>query len=296
MTGMLGEKFDWSGEDNEWYSLVSDGEDFQLNVRLTAPMPEEFPDRQLVSAVSILSPGGRSIVIEVENPYTIDAPGCAGADDLSLPCLANGAFRFTKDGVEHKGLQMPSVAVQLPGNRFVSSANLPAECRPFGGDRIWAARYAQMSETQRFLRTYEEKFDEWILKEDHMAAPTWCAKFLQEGGLSGLLGVQSNHAIFHVTTPTAQLRINIGVNHQDRVTSADGDVVLVPELEFWQGDVGVERSSFSDTVSGMLGETSRPVLNEDGLPIMQGIGAIRGKPEDYRVDGPFGVEFNLMRP
>ena len=107
--------------------------------------------------------------------------------------------------------------------------------------------------------------------------------------------MESNHAVFHIVTPTSSLRVNIGVNHQDRVTAEDGATVLVPELDFWQGDVGVERSRFSDTVSGMLGETSRLLLNENGLPIMEGIGAIRGTPEDYRVDGPFGVEFELLR-
>ena len=248
---MLGQKFDWSGQDKGWYSLVSDGQDFQLNVRVTAPMPDEFPDRQLVTAVSVLSPDGRSFVIEVKNPYTIDTPGCESDADSPLPCLANGALRFIVDGVEHRGLQLPGKAVELPGDRFVSSANLPAECRRFGGDRIWAAQYADMIETQRSLRGYEEEFEEWILQEGNMAAPTWCAKFLQDEGLPGLFAVQSNHAIFHVVTATASLRINIGVNHQDRVTSEDGAVVLVPELDFWQGDVGVERSSFSDTVSGI---------------------------------------------
>ncbi|MEP2987346.1 MAG: hypothetical protein ABJO88_00165, partial [Parasphingorhabdus sp.] len=158
----------------------------------------------------------------------------------------------------------------------------------------WAAQYAGMTQTQRSLRGYGEEFKTWILQEGSMAAPTWCEKFLREEGLPGLLAVQSNHAIFHVITPTASLRINIGVNHQDRVTSEDGAIVLVAELDFWQGDVGVEGSRFSDAVSGMLGETSRPVLDKHGLPIMQGLGAIRGTPEDYRVDGPLGVDFELL--
>ncbi|MEP5375890.1 MAG: hypothetical protein ABJQ14_08880, partial [Hyphomicrobiales bacterium] len=179
MVGMLGQKFDWSGEDKGWYSLVSDGEDFQLNVRVTAPMPEDFPDRQLVSAVSILSSGGRSLVIEVKDPYTIDTAGCESGDDSSLLCLADGAFRFIVDGVEHRGLQTPSEAVELPGDRVVSSANLPAECRRFGGDRIWAAQYAGMTQTQRSLRGYGEEFKTWILQEGSMAAPTWCEKFLR---------------------------------------------------------------------------------------------------------------------
>ena len=60
-----------------------------------------------------------------------------------------------------------------------------------------------MIKSQRSLRGYEEKFDEWILHEGKMAAPTWCATFLQKEGLPSLLAVQSNHAIFHVVTPTA---------------------------------------------------------------------------------------------
>ena len=119
--------------------MVSDGEDFQRNVRLTAPMPEEFPDKQLVAVVSILSPGGRSFLIEVKNQYTIDTAGCGGGDGSSLPCLAIGAFRFVIDGVEHKSLEIPGKAVDLPGDRLVSSANLPAECWPFGGNLIWTA-------------------------------------------------------------------------------------------------------------------------------------------------------------
>lgn len=291
MVGMFGQKFDWSGQDKGWYCLVSDGPDFQLNVRVTAPMPEDFPDRQLVSAVSILSAGGRSLVIELNDPYTIDTEGCA---DDSLPCLADGALRIVVDGVEHNDLQVPSEAVELEGERFFSSANLPVECRRFGGDRIWAAQFAEMATEQRSLRVSEKGFGEWILDEGSMAAPTWCAKFLEEKGLPGLLAVQSNHAIVRVVTPTVSLRINIGVNHQDRVTSDDGATVLVPELEFWQGDVGLERGQFSKTVSGMLGETSRPVLDVHGLPVMEGIGAIRGTPESYRVDGPFGVEFEQL--
>jgi len=290
MVGMLGQTFDWSGEDKGWYCLVSDGPDFQLNARVTAPMPEEFPDRQLVTAVSILSAGGHSLVIEVKDPYITDTEGCA--DDSPVPCLANGALRVIVDGEEISGLQAPIEATELPGGRLVSSANLPVECRPFGGDRIWAAQHAATADGRRSLRARERDFDQWILDESNMAAPTWCAKFLEEKGLPGLLAVQSNHAIFRIVTPTTSLRINIGVNYQDLVISEDGDTVLVPELEFWQGNVGVERNEFSDTVSGMLGETSRLILDKHGLPVMEGLGAIRGTPESYRMDGPYGVELD----
>lgn len=43
MVGLLGKKIDWVGEDGGWYCLISDRDDFQLNIRVTAPMPEEFP-------------------------------------------------------------------------------------------------------------------------------------------------------------------------------------------------------------------------------------------------------------
>lgn len=157
MVGMLGQKFDWSGQEKGWCSLVSDASDFQLNVRVTVPMPEEFPDRQLVTAASVLSPGGRSLVIELKDPYTIDTEGCTR--DSSLPCLADGALRIVVDGAEHRGLQVPSEAVELPGGRFVSSANLPVQCRGFGRDRIWDAQYAEMKSDRRSLRAAEKGSD-----------------------------------------------------------------------------------------------------------------------------------------
>lgn len=47
----------------------------------------------------------------------------------------------------------------------------------------------------------------------------------------------------------------------------------------------------ADTVTGILGETMRPVLNSAGTPIMSGIQALRGVVEDYRVSGPLQSDF-----
>ena len=58
MQGLRGQRIDWSGVDGGWYSLVEDeNADLHVNVRLTAPLPDEFPDRQLVTGLTIMSEG-----------------------------------------------------------------------------------------------------------------------------------------------------------------------------------------------------------------------------------------------
>lgn len=291
MVGFLGQKFDWAGKDNKWYCLIFDGFEFQVNVRITAPMPKEFPDRQLVSAVSIITQG-HSLVVEVKNPYTIETGPCT-VGDHGLPCLANGALQLSLDGETLSELQYPGEVNDLPGDMTIFAANLPAECQPFGGDRIWAAQYAEiMRAAHRSLRSIN--FSNWILEADTLAAPTWCEKFLNEKRLEGLLRVQSNHAIFRVQTPTATLRINFGINHQDLVTGPDGHTVIVPQLEFWQGDIGVERRQFSQSVGGMLGETTRLVYDASGIPVMNGLEVLSRPVESYEVSGPLGEDIEQL--
>lgn len=68
MQGLRGQKIDWSGVDGTWYCLLTDDSiGLHVNVRLTAPLPKEFPDRQLITGVSVLSQG-TSLVIEVRRP------------------------------------------------------------------------------------------------------------------------------------------------------------------------------------------------------------------------------------
>ena len=67
MKGLSGQKIDWSGVNGGWYCLVKDDEaDLHVNVRLTAPLPEEFPERQLVTGLSVIS-SGHSLVVEVRS-------------------------------------------------------------------------------------------------------------------------------------------------------------------------------------------------------------------------------------
>lgn len=291
MVGLLGQTINWSGTDDAWYCLLSDGPGFHVNVRLSAPMPEEFPDRQLISAVSILTDDGlHSFLAAVRNPYSTSSIGCP--ESSSVPCLADGGLRVLIDRKESAAMQAPAENVHLPGRSsiVVSAANLPAECRPFGGDRIWATQFSNMVAERRSLRMNSIPFDRWILQPGTLAAPTWCDKFLEEGGSVGLLSTRSEHATFRVETPVAGVRINVGINYQELEAAHDG-TVLVPELAFWQTDVGFEDLQLSRNVAGLMGDTSRYVLDDEGVPVTSGLGALHGPVESYRVAGPYARDF-----
>ncbi|CAN0428673.1 unnamed protein product [Ectocarpus sp. 12 AP-2014] len=289
MVGLLGQKINWYGEDNEWYCLLADPT-FQLKVRVTSPLPEEFPTRQLLSCVSLVTPDVHSLVIEVKNPYSIATKGCS-----SRSCLAEGSLCLLVDGQESESLQTPGEDIVLPGGVMVSSANLPVECRPFGGHRIWAAQLAAMDTAinRRSLRG-RTPFVDWLLESDDVTAPAWCADFVGGKGPAGMSEVQSNHAILRIETSTITIRVNIGVNYQNSKTDAAGSV-LIPELEFWQTDLAFEGLQMHGETGGMLGDTSRFVLDNDGVPITSGMGALHGPVENYRVSGPLGVDFEQLR-
>ena len=283
----MGQRIDWSGVDGGWYSLVKDDHaDLHVNVRVTAPLPEEFPDRQLITAVSILS-RGHSLAIEVKNPYAIDTDGCHQGVS---PCLSNGGLRVIVDGEEVDTLAGFSRDRFVADSFEVSAANLPAECRQFGGDRVWAETYDTMIRHNRKL-VEAESFEEWILRFQSMAAPDWCAKYISENEVAG---VQSIHSVFRIATASNVVRLNVGTNYQ-KAGDVDGAGRVLPDLEFWQMDVGIQGLSLDEaSLSGLLGETARPVLDEDGREIMDGYDAFRGTVEDYRVSGPLGSEFALL--
>lgn len=298
MTGLLGQKIDWAGEDGAWYCLFSDGPDFHVNVRLSAPLPVEFPDRQLVTAVSIITDNGlHSLLVEVEDPYSTVTEGCPASP--AAPCLADGGLRILVDGQNSAALYSPAENVVLPGGEgssevVVSAANLPAECRPFGGDRIWATQFAQMMATRRLnMRIGTVSFAEWLLQPETLAAPTWCAQYLQEGGIAGLLATRSEHATFRVETPVAIVRINVGINYQDVEIAPDGATVI-PELEFWQMDLGFDELHLSGDVTGLLGDTSRFALDGEGVPVTGGLSALHAPVESYRVADAYARDFEKL--
>ena len=287
MKGLRGQTIDWSGIDGGWYNMVKDDHaEFLVNVRLTAPLPEEFPDRQLITGLSVLSKG-HSLIIEVENPYDIDTNGCPPGIS---PCLANGGLRAIVDGEEVESLLRFSRDKYVVDGITVSASNLPAECRQFGGDKIWARLYDEMLKGTRALAD-EEQFEDWILRFDDMAAPQWCTQYIEQHDLANL---QSIHAVFKIVTPAVTVRLNVGTNYQDG-GELDWDGRVLPDLEFWQMDVGLHGLSLeNESLSGILGETARPVLDEDGREIMEGYEAFRGTVEDYRVSSALGTDFALL--
>jgi len=124
-----------------------------------------------------------------------------------------------------------------------------------------------------------------------MAAPDWCAKYIAENSLADL---QSTHAVFKVETSTVTVRLNAGVNYQGD-GEQDWDGRVLPDLEFWQMDVGLDGlDAESPALSGILGETARPVYDENGFAVMEGFEAFRGTVEDYRVSGASGTHFALL--
>ena len=267
--------------------MITDADlSFHVNIRLTAPLPEDFPDRQLITGLSIIYEG-HSLVIEVQNPYDVKTNDCPSG---ITPCLSNGGLRAIVDGEEVDGFLRFARDEYVSDGIAVSASNLPVECQPFGGDRIWARIHDEMLQGKRVL-SLGERFEDWILRFDHMAAPDWCREYIAKHGLDH---VQSNHAVFKIVTPSATVRLNVGTNYQGN-GELDWDGRVLPDMEFWQMDVGLDGLSLeSQSLSGILGETARPVLGEDGLPIMEGYEAFRGTVQDYRVSSSLGTHFALL--
>lgn len=285
MHGLRGQMVDWKGEDGAWYALISDSDEVHLSVRVTAPLPESFPDRQLITGVGIKYAYGHSLVIETKDPYTTVTEGCP--HESPMPCLSDNALRITVD--DEEWTTSPIDSMLLPGDAVMTAVNLPPQCQPFGGDLIWAETFARM--TSRRLMEQSDNFVKWASTwASTTAAPSWCTKFLEEEGAEGALNSRSKHSVFRIKTPNFTVRLHHGTNHQGGEVLDDGRVL--PTLEFWQMNLLLEWYNFNvETVTGMLGETMRPVYNQEGLPIMSGQAAMRGDIEDYRISGPLSTDF-----
>lgn len=85
------------------------------------------------------------------------------------------------------------------------------------------------------------------------------------------------------------------LKHNQGGGELDWDGRVLPDLEFWQMDVGMDGVDIDNlSLSGILGETARPVLDEAGREVMEGFEAFRGTVDDYRVSGPLGTHFALL--
>ena len=70
---------------------------------------------------------------------------------------------------------------------------------------------------------------------------------------------------------------------------------VLPELEFWRMGVEFEGLAVDNPeLSGIPGETARPVVDEYGSEVMEGYDAFRGSVEGYDVSGALGTDFALL--
>ena len=69
MTGFHGQKFDFTGEDGEWYCLLSDSPGIHINMRVTSPV-QGLPEITYITGLSIMTADAEgdehSIVITVK--------------------------------------------------------------------------------------------------------------------------------------------------------------------------------------------------------------------------------------
>eukprot|EP00752_Nemacystus_decipiens_P011582 g10286.t1 len=299
VSGLRGQRFDWSGEDGGWYAFLSTPDQLQMNLRVTSHLPETFPERQLVTGVALVTDGGHTITVDIEDPLDL-APTCRGTADTttgSAPCLVNGGLRMIVDG--HEEMRRAG-EYHFDGDVDITAVNLPLECQRFGDYLMWGDldEEQRLRSNSRGLRSAGgavTSIFEWLLEDTVMIAPPWCVKFLDElsGDMEALAGIESNHAVLRIETPNLSVRVNVGINTEQEQTLQDGRVV--PTASFWQMDVRVEHAEGIAAAKGMLGETARPVRDhQTGKKVMSGLGVLRGDVEDYRVIHPLGTEFAQM--
>lgn len=130
MTGFHGQKFDFTGQDGEWYCLLSDLPSMHLNMRVTTPVPDRA-EITYITGISVLTTDSagleHSIVITVKDPHSLESVCPTAEDGRAFPCLADGALSVVLDGQEG-GLMSPGSAKLAP-DVVVDAVNLPGACR-----------------------------------------------------------------------------------------------------------------------------------------------------------------------
>eukprot|EP00752_Nemacystus_decipiens_P008269 g7394.t1 len=276
MTGFLGQNFDFTGQDGGWYSLIADA-NIQVNMRVTCPVPD-LPEITYITGLSVLTTDANgfdhSIVIEVQNPHTMDS--CCPAD--ASPCLAEGSLRVTLDGEE--ALLAPGT-VSLSPDVQVSAVNLPGACRSFGFEKYWELKQLQNA---RIGRRLGERLGmgEWILADPTATNMDECMEYVARANLEdgGLFAHQSEHASFQIVTPAATVRLSHGRLHQI-ATRDPTDQYDLPDHLTWQMNMAIDHTEVNRDARGVLGETFVATRDASGKPIMTGMEAIRGTQEDF---------------
>lgn len=280
MTGFRGQKFDFTGDDGEWYCLISDAPSMHMNMRVTAPVPS-MPEITYITGLSVVTADAEgvdhSIVIEVTNPRSLES---ACHDGVS-PCLADGALTVTIDGSEQ--LLQPGT-VSVAQDVTVSAANLPGECRSFGFEKYWERKKLEYAQATGRRLSGEQSMGEWIVGDPTATNMKECMEYVAKataGGEEGLFEHQSEHASFQIVTPTATVRLSHGKLHQLPMRDPT-DRFDLPDHLTWQMNLGLERNDVSTDATGVLGETLVPSIDEEGHEIMSGMESIRGSQEDCK--------------
>jgi len=128
MTGFRGQKFDFTGQDGQWYCLLEDGPSLHLNMRVSTPVPS-VPEITYITGLAIVTTDDEGIEhtidISVTNPHSMESACPVGVS----PCLAEGALTVKIDDVE--SMSSPGEVTLGPGVA-ISAVNLPGACRSFG--------------------------------------------------------------------------------------------------------------------------------------------------------------------
>ncbi|CAM9895562.1 unnamed protein product, partial [Ectocarpus sp. 13 AM-2016] len=73
MTGFRGQRFDFTGEDDGWYAILSDLPNIHLHMRVTSPVPS-VPEITYITGISIKTTDANNvdhtILISVTNPHS----------------------------------------------------------------------------------------------------------------------------------------------------------------------------------------------------------------------------------
>eukprot|EP00903_Cladosiphon_okamuranus_P011805 g11093.t1 len=286
MTGFLGQKFDFTGEDGGWYALIADV-NLNINMRVTSPV-SDIPEITYITGLSVVTTDAdgldHSIVIEVKDPYNFDS----SCPDGVSPCLADGSLRVVLDGEET--LLAPDT-VSLGHDVQISAVNLPGACRSFGFEKYWERKKLENADHGRRL-SVAPTMGEWVLGDPTATNLDECAEYVARAEVEdgGLFAHQSEHASFRIVTPKATIRLSHGSLHQTAMRDPT-DRYDLPDHLTWQMNMAIDHKEVSHDAKGVLGETFVPTRDANGQPIMSGMEAIRGKQEDYRVEGALGREF-----
>lgn len=277
MTGFLGQKFDFTGEDGAWYALVSDLPAMHINMRVTTPVPS-LQEITYITGLSLLTADAdgleHTVIIEVTDPHSISSACPIGVS----PCLADGALTVTLDGEE--SLLAPGTAVLGPGVS-VSAVNLPGECRSFGFEKYWERKKLEYAQVGRRLHERRQSMAEWVLGDPTVTNMAECMEYVDQAQEAdgGLFGHQSEHGSFQIETPKATIRLSHGRLHQIAMRDPT-DQFDLPDHLTWQMNMAINHNDVSHDATGVLGETMVPTRDENGNKIMSGMAAIRGSQED----------------